>query len=111
MDFKTTVILVASIILIIMLIIIGIALYQVQKNLKFPPVISKCPDYWVMKDKVCNNPKHLGTCGDTKDFNTNFYKGHNSNCLKSKWAERCELTWQGLTNNAKICDSSSISSS
>ena len=106
MNFQNTVILIASIILIIMLFIIGIALYRTQKNLKFPPVVSKCPDYWEMKDNICHNPKSLGTCGDKKDFNTNFYKGHDGDCLKSKWAERCELTWQGLTNNSKICDSS-----
>lgn len=104
MDFKQIVILVATIILIIMLIVIGYVLYFQKTNLKFPPVIGKCPDYWVIQNKVCNNPKHLGTCGDQKNFNTNFYKGHRGKCLKSKWAQRCGLTWQGLTNNPKICD-------
>ena len=106
MGFKNIVILVASIILIIMLIIIGIILYRLQKNLKFPPVISKCPDYWELNKKICYNPKHLGTCGNQKNFNTDFYKGHDGRCMKSKWAERCELTWQGITNDSKICHSS-----
>ena len=104
MDFKKIVIGVATIILLIMLIIIGYTLYYHQKNVQFPPVTSKCPDYWVLKNKKCYNPKHLGTCGDQKDFDTNFYNGHKGKCLKSKWAERCGLTWQGLTNNSKICD-------
>ena len=37
---------IASIILIILLITIGIIMYYSAKNADFPPSIAECPDYW-----------------------------------------------------------------
>ena len=59
MDFKQIVILVASIILVVMLIIIGIALYRVQKNTKFQRV-QKC-NTSILKVVRCLGNRQLGS--------------------------------------------------
>ena len=45
-SFNSLVLMIASIILIILLIVIGITMYYSAKNAEFPPVIAECPDYW-----------------------------------------------------------------
>ena len=104
MNFQKITMLVASIILILMLTFIGYVLYNNRQNKQFPPVIGECPDYWIIQNKQCRNPHNLGRCPGPKNFNTKYYKGHGGNCMKSKWAKNCNLSWQGLTNNTKICD-------
>ena len=50
MGFNSLVLEVAIVILIICLIMIGWGIYDnaYGKNTKFPPIESKCPDYWSM---------------------------------------------------------------
>ena len=103
MNFQKIVLVVAIIILILMLTFIGYALYSHRFNLKFPPVTAECPDYWVAKKKECTNPKNLGKCKGPKNFNSKAYKGHDGDCAKSKWANNCGVTWQGITSNPDIC--------
>jgi hypothetical protein len=98
MNFQFTVIIVATIILILMLTFVGYALYNNRFNKQFPPVIGECPDYWVSQDNQCTNPRNLGTCTGPTNFNTKQYKGHDGNKLKSQWAKNCNLTWDGITN-------------
>ena len=104
MSFQIIVVSTALVILILILTTIGYALYNHNKNLKFPPVTGDCPDYWVSKDTLCTNPKKLGNCHGSKNFNTKHFKGHDGECAKSQWAKNCGLTWQGITTNPKICD-------
>ena len=86
-----------------MLTFIGYALYSHRFQRKFPPVTGECPDFWVAKDNKCTNPKNLGKCKGAKSFNSKAYKGHDGDCAKSKWANICELSWQGITNNPNVC--------
>ena len=103
MNFQTLTIFVASIILILLLTFIGYSLYNNRKNQNFPPVIGECPDYWISNNNECSNPHNLGRCTGPKSFNTKDYMGEGGNCMKSKWAKNCNLTWQGITNNPNIC--------
>ena len=106
MNFQKITIIVASIVLVLMLSGIGYLLSQHRGPKMFPPVASECPDYWVSLENSCTNPKNLGNltanCKGPKNFNKNFV-GHNADCLKSKWAKTCGLSWQGLTNNPNVC--------
>ena len=108
MNFQMSVITSAICILIIMLVFISYILYTDNKNIKFPPVIGECPDYWVSDNSGCTNLHNLGKVDQAgcmaKDFSTDTFSGHDSNCLKSKWAINCELSWQGITDNPKICE-------
>ncbi len=97
----------AIIILIIALVIIGIALSYGKDNQVWPPIVPACPDYWTMDDSdnaTCVNIKDLGTCpatGENTHLSVNFneapYLGANGTCAKYTWANKCGISWDGIT--------------
>jgi len=99
---------VIGIAIIMVVIVLSIVAYYLQgskKNKVFPPITSDCPDHWVADDlSGCLNPLGLGSCPGPENFNTHTYNTHDGNCKKSKWAESCGLTWQGITTNEDICN-------
>ena len=132
--FQKNVLTVATGILVILLVIVGILMSNSKKE-DFPPNISPCPDYWVSsnffkdddsaKNKVtadinletimesipegenhCINMHGVGknTCSRSKNFLTDEYKGLNGNCKKLEWAKSCNLSWDGITNNSELKD-------
>jgi hypothetical protein len=97
----------AIIVLIIALVIIGIALMY-SKNTTWPPMVPACPDYWQIdgsgNNATCINVKDLGTCppnGGTQhlvmNFNNPAFTGSQGSCNKYTWANKCGLTWDGIT--------------
>ena len=99
----------AIIILIVVLIIIGVA-FSYAKNEQWPPLVPECPDYWIAdgsgNNTQCINVKDLGTCappsdGETKHLTMNFnnapFSGAEGNCAKYRWANSCDVTWDGIT--------------
>lgn len=111
MNFQQIVLLVAGIFLAIMFIVIIVSYTLLKKETKYPPIVGECPDFWEIgidnadgKAK-CFNPHQLGTsnCRNAMDFNDATYGGIGGNCEKAKWAKRCNLSWDGLTNNADVC--------
>ena len=111
--FQKTVATIAIIILIITLCSIGISLYRTKYHSTYPPVIANCPDYWDASGNVnvpgsflCVNSMNLGasSCPTTMDFTSSSWQGNNSLCQKYKWAQSCNLTWDGITDNADICE-------
>jgi hypothetical protein len=97
----------AIILLIIVLIIIGIALTY-SKNQSWPPMVPDCPDYWAIdgsgNNTTCSNVKDLGSCppiGSNKhlimNFNEPLFTGSQGNCNKYKWANKCGISWDGIT--------------
>jgi hypothetical protein len=119
-NFQKIVLSIAIVMFIIMLIFIAVVLYKSKYNVKFPPTVSQCPDYWIDKhdqngsnnlnndnNQTCTNVKNLGnvSCDKTIDFTTAFWKGATGACNKYKWAKSCDLTWDGITNNSTICNS------
>ena len=112
-NFQRLVMSVASTLLIITLIVIGIFMYNSKYSKDYPPVVADCPDYWLDLGDVgganCNNVKNLGSesCSNTMDFTTDTWTGDDGLCYKSKWAKACDLTWDGVTNNTQACSSTS----
>ena len=105
MRFQARVIVIAIIVLIASLTFIGYTLYSSQKNQQFPPVRGECPDYWsVLDTNKCMNTRNLGKCPGTADFSGPYFQGEEGACHKATWARSCEVTWDGITNNPKICD-------
>ena len=97
----------AVIILIISLIFIGIALTRAQTQM-WPPMSPQCPDYWEIdgsgNNATCKNIKDLGTCSPqngnshlTMNFNTTPFVGSNELCSKYTWANKCGISWDGIT--------------
>lgn len=100
-SFQRTVLIIASVLLILCLIVIGIALQGNFSSEVFPPVIAKCPDYWESTEKGCINTYDLG-------YNIAVCKNVDidqmtSDCEKQKWARGCNLTWDGITNSSDLC--------
>ena len=110
--FQSIVMIVATVILLICLVIIGVMLYRSKYNMQFPPVVADCPDYWLdMSDgdsRNCVNAKDLGSCGTKQmDFSSSFWTGPQGDCRKFQWARGCDLTWDGITNAENPCASAS----
>ena len=116
--FQRVVMIVALIILILCLIFIGIALYRHRFKENYPPVVGKCPDYWVDisdpkgKDVKCMNALGLGNhtgqrCPDKGGYttfsNNSHWQGKDGICRKAGWARQCNVTWDGVTNSTASC--------
>lgn len=109
MSFQRLVMLIAGIVLLVALIFMGYAIYAQRWTRKFPPVVGQCPDYWeLQRDSsgkgVCVNAMDLGSCKSNMNFNLPPYNGIDGMCRKAQWARGCNLTWDGITNNPKVCD-------
>ena len=103
--FQKSVATVAIVILIIALCFIGIALYRQAYNSDYPPVIPNCPDYWDASGNLCINSMPLGNarCRTPMDFTTPQWNNSSAMCRKYQWAKGCNLTWDGITDNASLC--------
>ena len=119
MSFQEIILVISIVILCFMLLVIGVLMYNRKYGDKYPPVQSTCPDYWKLIKKVnsltnkeethCENVQNLGTCSDenVKNFNSAEWNGTNGLCNKQKWARRCDLSWDGITNNTRVCKNDS----
>ena len=106
--FQKIVLFTATIILIIALIIIAFSITYNSSKQTWPPSVPLCPDYWTMdgsgNNAVCINDKNLGICPPssghqylTMNFNSPAFSGNNSNCAKYSWANKCKISWDGIT--------------
>jgi hypothetical protein len=109
MFFQKTVLIIATIILIIMLVFIGISLSKSKYAESWPPIVGDCPDYWVDlsgNGEACFNSKSLGICNlpsledkNTMNFNVDPYNTYDKGtCSKYNWAKGCGITWDGITS-------------
>ena len=109
MNFQKTTIMVGSIALIILLLVFAYQIYNEKYKSVYPPVVSECPDFWENNSNDnpsrCFNVKNLGSesCAKTMDFSQSSWTGSEGSCNKYKWAKECDITWDGITNNPKVC--------
>ena len=105
--FQKTVLIIAVIVLIITLVVMGIVLASSSKG-NWPPLVPVCPDWWIAdgsgNNSTCINVKDLGSCSaesGEKHLNMNFNKpiftGDNGTCAKYQWADKCNVSWDGIT--------------
>ena len=118
--FQKTVLTISVIVLIFSLIILGIFLAKSLFEDSYPPVISDCPDYWDVTynendEVVCKNTSTINKGrgdvpgGECNDYPVNTFLASGSQkedilCEKYKWSKKCDITWDGVTNNNKACD-------
>jgi hypothetical protein len=111
MDFYTSLFLGTVICVIILLVIVGYCMYLSKGNETYPPSIANCPDYYTVDDvSGCIASSGINVTPDCSFNNfldpkflpsgTNFDSG---NCQKKLWAEKCNVTWDGITNDSNIC--------
>jgi hypothetical protein len=108
----------AIIILILALVVIGVLITSKEETV-WPPVVPECPDWWKAQKQgdqsVCVNMKDLGICSAEKgqthqimNFNTPTFSGSNGSCAKYNWANKCNVSWDGITYGvSNPCDTSS----
>jgi len=120
MSFQKTVLTISIIVLILLLVVIGMSLSKSSEDVEWPPVLGACPDYWVDlsgNGEACFNTHSLGECNkptannkNTKNFNQVPFSGTDGTCAKSRWATKCNVTWDGITYGiTNPCSSTSSS--
>jgi hypothetical protein len=107
LSFQKTILMIAMIGLIILLVVIGVSLSKSSSEMVWPPLTGSCPDYWLdLKGdgESCYNTKSLGKCNlpgtnekNTMNFNVSPFNAENGTCSKYTWANRCGVTWDGIT--------------
>tara|TARA_B100001057_G_scaffold91960_1_gene88219 strand:+ start:861 stop:1220 length:360 start_codon:yes stop_codon:yes gene_type:complete len=106
-SFQSVVMTVATVLLILALIIIAIVTWTKQTSKNFPPVVSDCPDYWADMSRGnasnCVNVHHVGNkdCPNQMNFSAPEFRGPDGICGKLAWAQRCQQTWDGVTNSSR----------
>ena len=119
--FNKMVLMVASILLILGLIIIGIIIARTLAEEVFPPVVTDCPDYWNVAYNSANqvecrhNQINSGKADPSycRNYPTSRFGVSGSSdadilCEKSKWAKECNIHWDGITNNPKACTNTTM---
>lgn len=113
MAFQVLIANIALLVLIIALATIGVIMYRGKnKFIGDDVIIGECPDYWVINKDTngtyCKNVKNLGkqTCPKQMNFGVSPWSNYDGSCKKKNWAESCDLTWDGLTNNPYVCNPS-----
>jgi hypothetical protein len=105
--FQKIVLIIAIIVLIITLVVMGIALNSARSE-TWPPLLPDCPDWWIADGSgnmsTCINIKDLGVCSaqegkahQTMNFNGPVFTGSNGLCAKYNWANKCKVSWDGIT--------------
>lgn len=101
-SFQQMVLLIATITLVIAIIFAIIAVLFMKGKAQFPPVVGECPDYFESKlengKAVCKNIHNLGSCGAEMSFTGPQFEGPTRACALSQWAKKCNITWDGITN-------------
>lgn len=117
MNFQKIVLTMATVLLIVILVIIGVSLSKANTDENWPPIVGECPDYWVDMSgngEACFNSHSLGRCNipsegnpNVMNFNQSPFTGDNGDCSKYQWAKNCQITWDGITSGvANPCDTS-----
>jgi hypothetical protein len=108
MNFQRIVLMIAGVLLLGFLAVVIYSMLKADATGDWPPVISNCPDGWVMDTdgKTCTNANGLKTatsCGSSVDFTAPAYLGQSGLCEKYKWSMTCGANWDGISNNPNAC--------
>ena len=109
MSFQYTILKVSIFVLVAFLGFIGYKMYKDRLSDAEQRIIGSCPDYWTLTksgDKLmCTNDKNLGksTCSKQMDFSVQPWNLQDGLCQKFRWANDCNLTWDGITNDMNLC--------
>jgi len=129
-NFNKTVLMVASVLLILGLIIIGLFISKNIEKSDFPPIISDCPDYWNVvydntfvvdsnlntnqkiscRNNSINSGRNVDSC---RTYNANAFNSAGTTaadkiCAKYRWAKSCDIHWDGISNNSQACANTTI---
>ena len=117
MDFYTNLFVGTIVFLIITLIVVGYYMSLAKERQTYPPSVADCPDYFSLDPTdssycVIGNNIFASTSSDIscnrQDFTQKKYKvsGTDFNsglCAKKIWANKCNVKWDGISNNDLLC--------
>lgn len=112
MNFQRIVLMIAGFLLLGFLVAVVFSMIKANAIGEWPPVISNCPDNWVMDadGKTCKNLNRMpktstaGSCSDSLNTSETAYLGQSGLCEKYKWAKTCGINWDGISNNPNVCN-------
>lgn len=118
-DFNKMVLIIATVVLVIVLVFLGVLITKSLNDQSYPPIISDCPDYWDVaydanENIVCSNSTKVNRGRNNCDgYNIDLFTQRGTNiedimCEKYKWAKKCNVIWDGITNNNKVCDKTTL---
>jgi hypothetical protein len=105
-QFQKVATMLAVLVVVITLGMVGWTLSKRKTDVKWPPVVGECPDYWEDisaqgNGSACKNKHRLGTCNlapnDPMNFTTSTFAGDTDGCQRYTWAQGCGVTWDGIT--------------
>jgi len=97
------------VVLVVTLSIVAYILNITKKKYVYPPHINQCPDYYQLnsfgdcydKNEVIH--KNNDQCY-LENLNKTLYQNITSGlCKKKQWAIKCNVSWDGITNNSELC--------
>ena len=105
MSFQRIAIYISLAVLIVLLIIIAINMRNAKKNMKWPPLVGDCPDYWFdtgsggSQCTVNADNVNRGTFGGASfDFSRSPYNSADrGDCAKYRWSNSKSVSWDGIT--------------
>jgi hypothetical protein len=115
MNFYTSLFTGTLVFLVITLIIIGFCMVITKKSQTYPPSVADCPDYYSLDvDGVCKIGSNIysndisDVSCNVQDFSKPLYLGKgigidSGMCNKKLWANKCGVSWDGITTNDNIC--------
>lgn len=100
--FNRSIITIAVLFLVILILGMWYIFSKGKSNIKFPPMVSTCPDYWKLTKKgKCKNVRKLGNGCPEFDPKDPKYQGPQGKIEKCKWSKNCGVVWDGITNGEK----------
>ena len=107
-NFQKITLIIAGVLLLICIVLLILIFLFPNTEQVWPPMISNCPDYFedVNGDgSNCVNKIPIHTQCTNADI-PNFakdpeYIGSGGNCAKYNWANKCGVTWDGITYGVK----------
>lgn len=132
--FQKKIITIGGIVLIIATIFLLLIVRNTLEKATWPPIKPECPDYWdvsinsLTSTKTCINNSRVNECKNdwpkndttpgwcTTGLTENklitelggLSKQEDVDCAKNLWAKYEGITWDGITNNNRICENSTF---
>lgn len=112
MDFYTSLFAGTIVFLIIILAIMGYFMASSRSKELYPPTVGDCPDYYFLDSKgICNIGKGITATDPScniQDFRLKNYTAAGTGttsglCAKKMWAGKCGVSWDGISNNDRLC--------
>tara|TARA_B100000073_G_C23520225_1_gene487575 strand:- start:254 stop:574 length:321 start_codon:yes stop_codon:yes gene_type:complete len=104
MKFQKIVLYIALAVLIVTLVVVFMMLYYSTSKVDFPPVIGKCPDFFVISSDGSSCENRAGISGGVTWTNDPLNEATNERLCEIKNLLNADnLTWDGITNNDSIC--------